>query len=296
MAHIADALKEKGNALFKQGDFTGASEQYTLAIQRNPTNPILFTNRAFARLQLQHWDGVVADCKHSISLRSPAPNFKAWYYLAQAQLALSHPREALAAAEEAYKQVQAAATPNPSSMTAISACVIKAKRAGFLAREKERLRRQGDLQAELDELLEREAVRGLAEMDPYLRGEELRERREEIATAAETRKAELAAVFARAVPDCDSASGPGVANASATARQVPDYLVDTITFEIMHDPIMTKNGHSYERATLYEHLKRSPIDPMTREPLTIAELRPNLALRAACEEFWSGNGEWAGDW
>lgn len=44
-----------------------------------------------------------------------------------------------------------------------------------------------------------------------------------------------------------------------------------------------------------EHLKRSPTDPLTREPLRAAELRPNIALRQACEEFLQENG-WAADW
>jgi hypothetical protein len=61
----------------------------------------------------------------------------------------------------------------------------------------------------------------------------------------------------------------------------------------MHDPVMTRNGHSYERATIYEHLKRSKTDPLTREPLSIDELRPNYGLKAACDEFWeSGASDW----
>lgn len=57
----------------------------------------------------------------------------------------------------------------------------------------------------------------------------------------------------------------------------------------------TKLGHSYERATILEHLRRSPTDPLTRAPLTEADLRPNLALKEACEEFVRENG-WAADW
>lgn len=62
-------------------------------------------------------------------------------------------------------------------------------------------------------------------------------------------------------------------------------------------PQITKNGHSYERATLYEHLKRSPTDPLTRDVLTINDLRSNYGLKAACDEFWeSGASEWIYDW
>ena len=77
---------------------------------------------------------------------------------------------------------------------------------------------------------------------------------------------------------------------------MPDYLIDDISFEIMHDPVVTKHGHSYERATIIEHLKRNPVDPLTREPLSVGDLRSNLALRKACDEFWENNSGWAYDW
>ena len=44
-----------------------------------------------------------------------------------------------------------------------------------------------------------------------------------------------------------------------------------------------------------EHLRRHPSDPLTREPLFPTELRPNLGLKQACEEFLEENG-WAVDW
>jgi STIP1 homology and U-box containing protein 1 len=79
-------------------------------------------------------------------------------------------------------------------------------------------------------------------------------------------------------------------------KEIPGYLIDDISFEVMHDPVTTKHGHSYERATIVEHLKRNPVDPLTREPLSLADLRPNLALRQACNEFWESNSGWAYDW
>ena len=44
-----------------------------------------------------------------------------------------------------------------------------------------------------------------------------------------------------------------------------------------------------------EHLKKHPVDPLTREPLYISDLRPNLDLKEACTEFLEKNG-WAADW
>ena len=63
----------------------------------------------------------------------------------------------------------------------------------------------------------------------------------------------------------------------------------------MHDPMMTKTGNSYDRVTLMEHLKRSHTDPLTREPLRADDIRPNLALKQACDEFLEKNG-WAVDY
>lgn len=72
-------------------------------------------------------------------------------------------------------------------------------------------------------------------------------------------------------------------------------MIDNISFAIMHDPVTTKNGQSYDKSTMLEHLRRSETDPLTREPLRIQDLRPNLALKQACEEFLENNG-WAVDW
>ena len=78
-------------------------------------------------------------------------------------------------------------------------------------------------------------------------------------------------------------------------REVPDHLIDQISFSVMLDPVVTIHGHSYERSTIESHLRLSETDPLTRDPLTKADLRPNLALKAASAEFLEKNG-WAVDW
>ena len=78
-------------------------------------------------------------------------------------------------------------------------------------------------------------------------------------------------------------------------QEVPDYLIDDISFTVMHDPVVTKTGNTYDRATVIEHLKRSQTDPLTREPLSMHDLRPNIALKRACDEYLAENG-WAVDW
>jgi STIP1 family protein 1 len=213
--------------------------------------------------------------------------------VAQAQLALHHPHEALSSALMAYEQVlhPAPATKiSPRDMETFSAFVLKCKKAKFAVRDRERLRRQGNLRAELEEVFEASKQRDLDDVSRQLEtmsiGQvEATERNEEIQSNFDRKTSDLRILFAAANP------------ANQKPREIPDHLVDMITFEPMHDPVITKNGHSYERATIYEHLKRSPTDPLTRDPLTIDDLRSNFGLKAACDEFWeSGASEWVTDW
>jgi len=47
----AQRLKQDGNAAFKAGDYSGAVEAYGAAIELDPRNPVLFSNRAMASLK-----------------------------------------------------------------------------------------------------------------------------------------------------------------------------------------------------------------------------------------------------
>ncbi|KAK6598284.1 STIP1-like protein [Botrytis cinerea] len=78
-------------------------------------------------------------------------------------------------------------------------------------------------------------------------------------------------------------------------REMPDWAIDGISFNVMIDPVVTKTGQSYERTSILQHLERSCTDPLTREPLIPSDLRPNLGLRHAIEEFLEENG-WAVEW
>lgn len=81
----------------------------------------------------------------------------------------------------------------------------------------------------------------------------------------------------------------------ANWQVVPDYLVDGITFEIMHDPVMTPSGSSFDRLAIVKYVEQAGVDPITRTGMTVNDLRPNYALKAACEDFLDRNG-WAVDW
>ncbi|KAF2877532.1 hypothetical protein BDV95DRAFT_151167 [Massariosphaeria phaeospora] len=284
--YAAEQLKSQGNTHFKDGDYDAAEALYSQAIQKNSKNPLLFTNRANARLKLEKWEEVIDDCIRSIELMKE--NMKAFFYLAQAQLSINHPNEALSSALMAYELCTNSAQQTSNAAT-ISALVLKCKKAKWDIRERDRIRRRADLLADLEGKLEHECKRDVDDIEARIESgdvgrsegqEEKSERKQDF----ENKRNDLRTAFALSDPQ------------NLERREVPDFLVDGITFEIMHDPVVTKNGRSYERATLIEHLKRSATDPLTREPLTIAELRPNIALKEACTEFMEVNNGWVYDW
>jgi len=63
-----EEYKAKGNDLYKAGDFVGAHEFYTKAINLNPSNAIYYCNRAETSRKLGHFDAVVKDCKEAIGI------------------------------------------------------------------------------------------------------------------------------------------------------------------------------------------------------------------------------------
>lgn len=77
--HAAEQLKERGNAHFRKGEYASAEACYSQAIQKNSKNPLLYTNRANARLKLERWQDVIDDCIRSVELMKE--NMKAFFYL-----------------------------------------------------------------------------------------------------------------------------------------------------------------------------------------------------------------------
>ncbi|KAF9975746.1 STIP1 y and U box-containing protein 1 [Actinomortierella ambigua] len=80
-------------------------------------------------------------------------------------------------------------------------------------------------------------------------------------------------------------------------RVVPDYFLDKIMFEFMHDPVISaKSGISYERKMILEHFSYGRMfDPIAQVPMTERDLIPNRALKEACDAYLAENG-WAVDY
>ena len=61
---------------------------------------------------------------------------------------------------------------------------------------------------------------------------------------------------------------------------LPDVFHCPITMEVMRDPVVASDGHTYEKAALVQVLQqRDAVSPLTRESLDPGIIVPNLALR-----------------
>jgi hypothetical protein len=65
----------------------------------------------------------------------------------------------------------------------------------------------------------------------------------------------------------------------------PEEFLCPITLLVMNDPVIGSDGRSYERAAITQWLRSNPHSPLTREPMTLASLKPNYALKSAIERF-----------
>ncbi|KAK4867759.1 hypothetical protein LT330_006688 [Penicillium expansum] len=284
---MAQELKAKGNELFKSGDYSSAEEFYSQAIQKNPKDATFFTNRAITRIKLAKWADVEHDARAAIEiygLKNPVA-LKSHYYLAQALLGLQRPQEAHDVASNAYEQSLAVKNAQTENLSRI---VLRAKQQIWAARETSRIRELNETLGSVEALIEADVTRALAELQGRLErgeigdigfGEDQKALRED----AETKVRNLREAFRVA------------SKGEIEERVVPDYLIDGITFEIMHDPVMTPSGVSFDRLGITKYVEKSGVDPLTRAPVSVHDLRTNYALKAACEEFLTKNG-WAVDW
>ena len=210
---------------------------------------------------------------------------KSHYYLAQALLAMRHVGEAIEEAKVAYS---ICLQTNDSSSDVLSQFILRTKQVQWQSRETARLREMNDTLATVEGLLEERLERDIAELDRQFANGELGEtgRNEErtlLEREAEERRKNIRAAFQD--PE----------KAETVERVIPDHLIDSITFEIMHDPVITPSGASYERVGLLKHVRATGLDPLTRNPLSEQQLYPNVALRNACSDFVENNG-WAVDY
>ncbi|KAK0327514.1 Hsp90 cochaperone [Friedmanniomyces endolithicus] len=66
---MADALKAEGNKLFAAKDFQGAAEKFSEAIDAEPTNHVLYSNRSGAYASLKQFDKALEDANKTTEIK-----------------------------------------------------------------------------------------------------------------------------------------------------------------------------------------------------------------------------------
>lgn len=123
----AEDAKEKGNELFKKGDYAEAVKHYTEAIMRNPDDPKYYSNRAACYTKLAAFDLGLKDCEECVKLD---PKFiKGWIRKGKILQGMQQQSKAIAAYQKAleldpsnaealdgYRQCSVAVNSNPEEV------------------------------------------------------------------------------------------------------------------------------------------------------------------------------------
>ena len=67
-----------------------------------------------------------------------------------------------------------------------------------------------------------------------------------------------------------------------STEPLPCFLC-AITYEVMENPVIDREGNTYEHEAILKWLERHSTSPITRNPLSVIELVPNRALKEAIE-------------
>lgn len=97
----AEKLKGKGNAAFKEGNYSEAISNYSMAISQSGSNPVLYTNRAQAYIKLNDFDSAIQDC--NLALKIDPKWVKAFVHKARALQAQGKFDEAISVLKDAVK-------------------------------------------------------------------------------------------------------------------------------------------------------------------------------------------------
>ncbi|KAH9143296.1 hypothetical protein AeRB84_012686 [Aphanomyces euteiches] len=279
----AQLMKEKGNACFAKQKYAAAVDFYTEAICFQSDVAAFYTNRALCYMHMEKWTLAQDDCRQAIELEPT--NAKAHYLLGKS---LSNASESTPGIE-AFEKALELASQNPQKKSLkldILQGLRLAKKLKWKATRATQSTRHGKVASLFNSIVEQSRTHQL-KCDPA-------SEREWVLPSFVPSSTMLSCSQVHSDHDLVLAHMMELleAQTSSSLTQIPEYFLCPIGMDIMYDPVTTPNGVSYERKWIEEHITRSHIDPLTRESLRIGQLRPNVALRQAIEDFLNKN-PWA---
>jgi STIP1 family protein 1 len=284
-------LKAQGNALYQRGKWGAAIDAYTNAILIAPRWLPVILNRALCHRKRKNWNAVKEDCLKALDI--DRESIKANYMLGLSLIATRHYREASMSLQKALENARA------SGATIKDEIWRELARANYLRWELDAAERATRLENVRSKLLRSHLMRREEENETHAR--------EVIDLVTNENDAMDATTTTRPNNASDEPRQSFTAEEKQTleemfvrfrerdnkTRDPPDCFCCVLTFEVFRDPVVAPSGNSYERSALEEHLKRVGLfDPVTRAPTTLADLRPNVALRNAAHA-WLNEHAWA---
>ncbi|KAI8366060.1 Stub1 protein [Radiomyces spectabilis] len=269
----AEQHKLLGNKLFAEHRYEDAIKEYSTAIIKDSEERVYYTNRALCYSKLGQLDNVISDARKAISLDDST--VKAYYLLGQALTEKKQYTEALNKLNIAYEKAR---EQKVKYINDILQALLLARKKKWDDAEAVRLEKESELLRYVKGLV-------IAEHDRELKNvaEDDEEKKDELKYYRDERLSKIQTVFEHS-------------KENLMRREIPDAYLDKISFNIMHDPVFTPDGITYERQSLLDHFARNGhFDPITRRPCKEDQLIPNLSLREAIEDFLKENG-WAADY
>lgn len=121
----AERAKDEGNKAFKEKHFALAIDNYTKAIELNPSSAVYYSNRAFAHMKLESYGATIADATKAIEL--DARFIKAYYRRGDANFALSKFKQSL----KDFRVASKLAPSDPDLKKKLAECEKQVKRQKF---------------------------------------------------------------------------------------------------------------------------------------------------------------------
>ncbi|RIA95290.1 STIP1 homology and U box-containing protein 1-like protein [Glomus cerebriforme] len=291
----AESYKAKGNIYFNEKDYESAVKEYSEAISRNSRNAVYYTNRALCYLKLGKYDNVISDCNLAIGIDTKS--VKGHYMLGQALTEKANFDSAVSHLQIAYELSITDKVTKVNFSGEIIQALLSARKKKWESENQRRHKDETEFLKYIKGLINAEREKQLQKVIQNknsfgstfsklvnLHPTEIQDKLDQINKIHDEKLSQIEQVFAQSE---ENHHGP---------KEIPDYFLDKISFNIMHDPVITPSGITYERAHLKEHFKKiGQFDPLSRLECRESDLYPNLALKEAIEDYLSKNG-WAADY
>ncbi|CCH42074.1 U-box domain-containing protein 14 [Wickerhamomyces ciferrii] len=245
-----------------------------------------FKTRALARIKSskneQQYDLIAKDASKAIEL--VPDNSKAFFYLGIALTKLDQPDSALKNLNKAY---ELALQTNNKSAQQICEQILETRKELAKKEKNEKISRTNPLYEKTYRLIQEfywskiNYLRSRFNYKPFYEDD----------TDFQNEYKNLKNQYTKDLDDLRHVFESSLSKDRSTKNQIeaPEYILDPISFNIFHDPVITPSGNTFEKAWIIEHLKSNPTDPLTREPLNESQLIPNLAVKKMVDAYINEN-------